>query len=152
MGSSYFPQVVFPLSGNGKLSILRPFLELRFNLVFMSKKARILVVDSDLHTLSKIYLGLIHKNYKVEATDDANEIIPRTERFKPRLIILRTSARNLTTEVYREIAQKRIHVFLINDSNAEIPVEIKKSEQIEMPVNMNWLDEKIREVLGIVEL
>ena len=118
----------------------------------MSKKVRILVVDSDLHTLSKIYLGLIHKDYKVEATDDANEIIPRTYRFKPRLLIVRTSARNLTPETYKEIAQRRLQVFFINDENLVIPVEIKKSEQIEMPVNINWLDEKIREVLGIIDL
>jgi DNA-binding response OmpR family regulator len=118
----------------------------------MSKKARILVVDSDLHALSKIYLGLIHKNYKVEASADANEIVPRVERFKPRLVILRTSTQNLTSDVYKELAKRRLLVFLINDSNQEIPVELKKSEQIEVPINMNWLDEKIREVLGIVEL
>jgi DNA-binding response OmpR family regulator len=118
----------------------------------MSKKARILVVDSDLHALSKIYLGLIHKNYRVEASADANEIIPRVERFKPRLIILRTSTQNLTSDIYEEIAKKRLLVFLINDSGLEIPVELKKSEPVEMPVNINWLDEKIREVLGIVEL
>jgi DNA-binding response OmpR family regulator len=46
----------------------------------MSKRTRILVVDSDLHALSKIYLSLIHKNYKVEASDDAQEIMARTER------------------------------------------------------------------------
>lgn len=118
----------------------------------MSKKARILVVDSDLHTLSKIYLGLIHKNYKVEATDDANEIIPRVDRFKPRLLILRTSTKNLTADIYKEVAQKRIHVFLVNDTNAEIPVEIRKAEEIPMPANMTLLDEKIVEVLNLVDL
>jgi hypothetical protein len=58
----------------------------------------------------------------------------------------------LTADIYRELGNKRLLVFLINDSNLEVPVELKKSEQIEVPVNISWLDEKIREALGIVEL
>ena len=61
------------------------------NQTIMPKKARVLVVDSDLHTLSKIYLSLIHRNYKVEATDNAQEIVASVDRFKPRLVILRSS-------------------------------------------------------------
>jgi len=81
----------------------------------MYKRARILVVDSDLHSLSKIYLSLIHKDYKVEATDDAQEIIARTERFRPRLLILNASAKNLNSEIYRDVAKKRLHVILIGN-------------------------------------
>jgi DNA-binding response OmpR family regulator len=118
----------------------------------MPKKARVLVVDSDLHTLSKIYLSLIHRNYKVEATDNAQEIMARTERFKPRLIILRSSAKNLTTELYEELAAKRMNVLLIAEENENIPVEWRKLEVIQMPDDVAFFDAKIREILNIVEL
>ena len=114
----------------------------------MPKKARLLVVDSNLHTLSKIYLGLIHKNYKVEATDDAREINARAERFKPRLVILNAATDSLTPEVYRQLAEKRIYVLLIAGSNQQVP-QMKKMEVISMPSDISFFDVKIREVLNI---
>lgn len=118
----------------------------------MPKKARVLVVDSDLHTLSKIYLSLIHRNYKVEATDNAQEIVARVDRFKPRLVILRSSTKNLTQEVYEELAGKRLNVLLIADENEVIPVEWRKLEVIQMPPDVTSFDAKIMEILNIVEL
>jgi PleD family two-component response regulator len=118
----------------------------------MPKKARVLVVDSDLHTLSKIYLSLIHRNYKVEATDNAQEITARVDRFKPRLVILRSSTKNLTQEVYEELARKRLNVLLIADENEVIPVEWRKLEVIQMPPDVTFFDAKIMEILNIVEL
>jgi len=116
----------------------------------MYKRARILVVDSDLHSLSKIYLSLIHKDYKVEATDDAQEIIARTERFRPRLLILNASAKNLNSEIYRDVAKKRLHVILIGNKKEEIPY-LKKLEVVQMPADLRFFDTKIRETLNIFE-
>jgi DNA-binding response OmpR family regulator len=118
----------------------------------MPKKARVLVVDSDLHTLSKIYLALLHRDYKVEATDNAQEITARTERFKPRVVILRSSAKNLTQEVYEELARRRMNVLLIAERNEIIPVAWRKLEVIQMPDDVVFFDDKIREILNIVEL
>jgi DNA-binding response OmpR family regulator len=117
----------------------------------MSKRARILVVDSDLHVLSKIYLSLIHKDYKVEATDDAQEIVARTERFKPRLIILSAATRNLTSDVCRDVEQRRVKVLMITKEEGKIPCEIKKMEVVRMPSDVSFFDGKIRELLNIVE-
>jgi len=114
----------------------------------MYKRARILVVDSDLHSLSKIYLSLIHKDYKVEATDDAQEIIARTERFRPRLLILNASAKNLNSEIYRDVAKKRLHVILIGNKKEEIPY-LKKLQVVQMPADLGFFDTKIRETLNI---
>lgn len=129
---------------SGILSILL------FNPIIMYKRARILVVDSDLHSLSKIYLSLIHKDYKVEATDDAQEIIARTERFRPRLLILNASAKNLNSEIYRDLAKKRLHVILIGNKKEEIPY-LKKLEVVQMPADLRFFDTKIRETLNIFE-
>lgn len=54
----------------------------------MATRTKVLVVDSDLDTLSKIYLALVHRNYKAEASDKASEILERLKRLKPALIIL----------------------------------------------------------------
>ena len=54
----------------------------------MVTRTKILVVDSDLDTLSRIYLALVHRNYKVEASDKKEEISERVKRLKPELLIL----------------------------------------------------------------
>src|SRR5688572_3545240 len=54
----------------------------------MATRTKVLVVDNDLDTLSKIYLALVHRNYKTEASDKVAEIEERIKRFKPSLLIL----------------------------------------------------------------
>jgi len=54
----------------------------------MSTKTKILVVDNDLATLSRIYLALVHRNYKVEASDKQEEIAERIKRFRPAILII----------------------------------------------------------------
>ena len=50
-------------------------------------REKILVIDSDLNDLSKIYLALIHRKFKVEACNNPEEITARLKRFKPSVII-----------------------------------------------------------------
>jgi hypothetical protein len=54
----------------------------------MATRTKILVVDHDLATLSRIYLALVHRNYKTEASDKEEEIAERIKRLKPALVIL----------------------------------------------------------------
>lgn len=51
-------------------------------------RERILVIDTDLDHLSRIYLALLHRNYKTEACNNPEEIKERIKRFKPSLVIL----------------------------------------------------------------
>ena len=51
-------------------------------------REKILVVDDDLHHLSKIYLALIHRKFKAEACNNPEEIGARLKRFRPSVIIL----------------------------------------------------------------
>lgn len=118
----------------------------------MSQKPKVLVVDSDLHTLSKIYLSLIHKDYKVEATNEAQEIVARVERFKPRVIILNSTTQDLSVEIYQQLAEKRMNVLLISGENENAPTVWRKLEIIKMPEDVSFFDTKIREILNIVEL
>jgi DNA-binding response OmpR family regulator len=51
-------------------------------------REKILVVDADLDSLSRIYLALIHRRFKTEACNDPHEIPERLKRFKPAVIVL----------------------------------------------------------------
>src|SRR5690349_923349 len=53
-------------------------------------REKILVVDHDLDNLSRIYLALIHRGFKVEACNQPEEINDRLKRFKPAVIVLNT--------------------------------------------------------------
>lgn len=108
-------------------------------------------MDSDLHALSRIYLSLIHKDYRVEATDDAAEIMQRTDRFKPRLLILNMSAKNLSEEIYEQLGRKRLQVLLINEAGLPLPLASHRVEDLPLPIDLNIVDEKIRELLNIIE-
>jgi hypothetical protein len=51
-------------------------------------REKILVADQDLDSLSRIYLALIHRGFKAEACNLADEIPERLKRFKPAVVIL----------------------------------------------------------------
>lgn len=54
----------------------------------MANRIKVLIAYRDLTVLSRIYLALLHRNYKVEATDNATEMKERIARLKPALVIL----------------------------------------------------------------
>ena len=116
----------------------------------MPKRTRILVVDSNLDTLSRIYLSLIHKDYKVEATNDVREIADRIARFKPKLVILHTGTKDVSEEVYRSLSEKRIPVLLIQADGMVVP-GWKRAEVIPMPQDLSFFDVKIKEILNLIE-
>ena len=98
----------------------------------MATRTRILVVDKDLNTLSRIYLALIHRNYKAEASDNLQEITQRIKRLKPSLIILGVDEYNSVKD------SLRIPVILLKDGKAVMPVDlpsdvitVEKSIQVE---------------------
>jgi DNA-binding response OmpR family regulator len=51
-------------------------------------RTKILVVDNDTDTLSKIYLALKHRNYRVEVSDTTDSVPDRLQQLKPHLVIL----------------------------------------------------------------
>jgi DNA-binding response OmpR family regulator len=76
-------------------------------------REKILVVDDDLHHLSKIYLALIHRQFKAEACNNPEEIPARLKRFKPAVIIL-------DSEQYHKI-NNRLRIPAIVMSGQESP-------------------------------
>jgi CheY-like chemotaxis protein len=117
----------------------------------MLKRTRVLVVDSDLHNLSRIYLSLIHKGYKVEASEDGQEIIQRMERFKPSISIIHEHTRNITSEIYSFMEQNRKKIILIKEDEDPAPFRSRRLHVVKMPADINYFDKKIREILSLVE-
>jgi DNA-binding response OmpR family regulator len=108
----------------------------------MATRKKILVVDSDLDLLSRIYLGLLHRNYKVEATDKVSEVEERIKRLKPSLLILGTQ------DYLADIGELKIP-FIVLVEKDEMPVNHFKVELnlFEKPVSIEKLVRTIEELI-----
>ena len=100
------------------------------------------MVDSDLDTLSRIYLALVHRNYKAEASDKEAEIPERIKRLKPSVVIL--GKKEYFT--YKDKLKTPCIVLLDNDdtevfSTPEDVIVLKK------PVQLESLVQKIEELV-----
>jgi DNA-binding response OmpR family regulator len=115
----------------------------------MFNRPRILLVDSDLHALSRLYLFLLHKEYKVEAAEDAAEIIARVERFRPSLLIVHARSRNLTAGICQYLNRKRFPVAVIGAEHFPLPDTLKRLEAVPEGAELGGLEKKIREWLVI---
>ena len=105
-------------------------------------RTKILVVDNDHATLSRIYLALVHRNYKVEASDNPQEITERIKRFRPALLIIGENE-------YASLNLKfKIPCILLVAKVNRVPtVDGEEIYQIENPVQIDALVKKIEEVV-----
>ena len=103
-------------------------------------RERILVVDTDLDHLSRMYLALLHKKYKTEACNQPEEIKDRLKRFKPSLLIL-------SANTYDSIKESlKIPAIVFNDSSTTIKLNDGDSF-FTKPVSLERLIKKIEEIL-----
>ena len=108
----------------------------------MTTRTRILIIDTDLDNLSKIYLGLIHRNYKTEASDNTEEIPERVKRLKPAVIIIGKK------EYLVQLQKFNIPVILILDQEEENSVQAAEELIIlHKPVSIDQLIQAIESVL-----
>ncbi|MBO9681729.1 MAG: response regulator transcription factor [Flavisolibacter sp.] len=78
-------------------------------------REKILVVDSDLDSLSKIYLALIHRRFKVEACNNPEEFYDRMKRFKPAVVILNLDEYRIRSEKLKQPA-----IVLVDNEKHEV--------------------------------
>jgi len=104
----------------------------------MATRAKILIVDSDMITLSRVYLALIHRNYKTEASTKVEELVERMKRMKPSIIIL-------GEKEYRSLTQPlKLPTILLLDKAEGSPIALDDIlVGIEKPVHIDTLIEKI---------
>jgi len=102
-------------------------------------REKILVVDTDLDHLSRIYLALLHRNYKTEACNNPQEIKERMKRFKPSLIILHKKE-------YESIKDHLKIPAIVFGEEAEVKLNDGDSF-FKKPVPLEQLTKKIEEII-----
>jgi hypothetical protein len=104
-------------------------------------REKVLIVDQDLDTLSRIYLALVHRKFKAEACNNSQEIPERLKRFKPAVIIL-------GPEDYTDIGRKlRIPaIVLLDDGSA--PPELNYGDiQLKKPVTADLVIKTLEKLI-----
>ena len=76
-----------------------------------------LVADSDLTALSRIYLCFLHQDFKVEACNDALEIGQRVKRFKPGVVVVRSAMDGLEEGLFSQLAAIPLPVVVLHDGD-----------------------------------
>lgn len=118
----------------------------------MAKKTKILVVDSDLHALSRLYLSLLHKNYGVEAANEVGEVRQRIERFKPKLLIIHAALAELDATLYDWLSKRRLQVFILADGEPAARALPGSSFRVfPAAIDLNELEQQIREELQLLD-
>jgi DNA-binding NtrC family response regulator len=106
-------------------------------------KTRILVVDEDIDSLKKLYIGLLQLQFDVEASDQIDEIIQRINRFKPSVIIIGQEFVDREHNIYRNIK------YIYNLAIIRLVHQPEIAEQQDFavkPVRINEIAEMIRQL------
>lgn len=108
------------------------------------KNLRILVIDTDLFSLSKIYFSLIHLDYAVEACNTPNEVESRMERFQPGLVVLGPCGNVDRAALCQRLKESGVHLFLVGAPRDESGTTLPVDGFLEKPVDLGLLHRKIR--------
>ena len=117
----------------------------------MANKVRVLVVDDELSSLSKMYINLLLKNYEVEATHRASEVLPRIKRFQPDVVIISHTMTDLDTHALCCAAKELSLSFivLVSEDGKALPKigNCTASDTLMRPVDLCLMERKIGGVL-----
>lgn len=117
----------------------------------MVKKVKVLLVDDELPSLSKMYIDLLLKNYEVEATHEAREVIARIRRFRPDVVIIPPSLPGLDAHDLCCVAKELgLCLILVVNGGEEVSYRIGNctpADTVQRPVNLCLLEQKIGGVL-----
>ena len=117
----------------------------------MVNKVRVLLVDDELSSLSKMYINLLLKNYDVEATYRASEVLPRMKRFKPDVVILSPGLPELDPHSLCSTAKELglSFIVLVNEERSTLPKigNCTAADTLLRPVDVHQLERKIGGVL-----
>ncbi len=106
----------------------------------MSKRLKVLLVESDKITLSRVYLALIHREFKTEATDHMEEVQERIRRLKPSVVIM-------GMKEYSSLQQElQFPVIILTDSPAALSQLPQNAIVIEKPFSIETLISAIESI------
>jgi len=107
-------------------------------------KSRVLVIDEDIDSLKKLYIGLLQLQFDVEASDQVNEIIQRINRFKPAVVVMAQEFVDNEPNLYKNI--KQIYHLPIIRLVQSLDKGSGEEDFVSKPVRINEIAEKIRQV------
>ena len=107
----------------------------------MITRTKILIVDPDIDSLSKIYLALLHRNYKVEACNNEKEVQERLKRLKPNILIIQY-------QLYWEVEKKlKIPVVVLIDQLQK--TTIREQEDIKLLIKPIHTEDLLKAVKSL---
>gem|GEM_PF-3102460 len=109
------------------------------------QKVRILVVDENIDSLKKLYIGLLQMQFDVEASDQVNEIIQRINRFKPAVLLMAQQFVEEQPNLYKNI-RDIYKIPILRMVPAGDPSE-QDEDTVVSPVRLAEVGEKIKLLL-----
>lgn len=105
-------------------------------------KTRILVAGSEMDTLSRIYLSLVHRNYKAEACNQPGEVQERVSRHKPAVIIL-----DHETYLFNKAKLKIPVIVLLEKDEAHTISQDGETIVMHKPLHMDQLIQEVEKLV-----
>ena len=113
----------------------------------MANKVRVLVVDDEISSLSKMYINLLLKNYEVEATQQAAEVLPRIRRFQPDVVIISHTMPDLDAHALCCAAKELNLCFIVvvNEHGDTLPKigNCTATDTLMRPIDLRQMESKI---------
>lgn len=103
-------------------------------------REKILIIDQDLDSLSRMYLALIHRKFKTEACNNAEEISARLKRFRPAAIVLNSTD-------YNPISNKlKIPAIVLVENGNTSPALNYGDQSLKKPVQIDELLKAVEKI------
>jgi DNA-binding response OmpR family regulator len=119
----------------------------------MTNKQKILVFDDEMEELSKVYIGLLLKNFVVEATTDPSEISERAKRFKPDIVIVNNDVVGFDGHELCSLVKRQMNkpIILMIDKNSSQLAKLdhcSADEIIMKPIDMIQMVDTVNRLLA----
>jgi DNA-binding response OmpR family regulator len=105
------------------------------------KKRRIMVIEDEVDTITRLYIGLIRMDFEVDVSDNTDDLSSRLSRFKPHVLLLALHLQN--DGLCREVKEKFGVPIIVSAPPGSDNNNVDVDEMVFRPVNLPELGQKI---------
>lgn len=105
------------------------------------KKKRIMVVEDEVDTITRLYIGLIRMDFEVDISDNTDDLLARISRFKPEALLL--AAHLQSGSLCREIKEHSGIPIILSAPAGSGNDNVDVDEMVDRPINLSELGQKI---------
>lgn len=109
------------------------------------KKKRIMVIEDEVDTITRLYIGLMRMDYDVDLSDNTNDLSTRISRLKPHVLLLALHLQNDT--LCREVKETFGIPIIVSAPAGTDNNNVDVDEMILRPINLPELGQKITALL-----